>query len=66
MPNQAKILKQKFEDSLGLPFAEVLGKDVIEEVLAGQSLHPRQRTHTPEVTLWAWLSQVLDSDKSLT
>jgi hypothetical protein len=50
MPNQAEILKQKFEDSLGLPFAEVLSKDVVEEVLRAKSssttknLHPRSNT----------------------
>jgi hypothetical protein len=65
MPNRAEILKQKFQESLGLPFAEVLTKDVIEQVLAGQGTQVRQTLYTPEVTLWAWLSQVLDPDKSL-
>jgi hypothetical protein len=65
MPNRAEILKQKFQDRLGLPFAEVLSKDVIEQVLAQQGIQVRQTLYTPEVTLWAWLSQVLDPDKSL-
>jgi hypothetical protein len=59
MPNRAEILKQKFQDRLGLPFAEVLSKDVIEQVLAQQGIQVRQTLYTPEVTLWAWLSQVL-------
>lgn len=65
MPNRAEILKQKFEESLGLPFAEVLPKELIEQVLSAQDIYPRQTTYTPDVTLWAWLSQVLDPDKSL-
>lgn len=65
MPNRAEILKQKFQESLGLPFAEVLTKDVMEQVLAVQGIQVRQAVYTLEVTLWAWLSQVLDPDKSL-
>jgi hypothetical protein len=65
MPNRAEILKQKFEDSLGLPFTEALQEGLIEQVLAEQGIQPRQTIYTPEVTLWAWLSQVLDPDKSL-
>jgi hypothetical protein len=65
MPNRAEILKQKFQESLGLPFAEVLAGDVMGQVLSQHGIQVRQTLYTPEVALWAWLSQVLDPDKSL-
>lgn len=36
MPNRAAILKQKFQDSLGLPFEQVLPEEVIQTVLSQQ------------------------------
>ena len=65
MPNRAEILKQKFQNSLALPFAGVLSEAVIQSVLEQQSVQYREVLYTPMVTLWAWLSQVLDTDKSL-
>ena len=65
MPNRAAILKQKFQDSLGLPFEQVLPEEVIQTVLEQQGVEYRQTLYTPIVTLWAWMSQVLDVDKSL-
>jgi hypothetical protein len=65
MPNQAAILKQKFQGSLGLPFAGVLSEGVIQSVLEQQGVKYREVLYTPMVTLWAWISQVLDADKSL-
>jgi hypothetical protein len=65
MPNRAYILKQKFQDSLALPFAQVLPEEVIQRVLEQQGIQYRQTLYTPIVTLWAWMSQVLDADKSL-
>jgi Transposase DDE domain len=65
MPNRAEILQQKFQDSLALPFATVLTESVIQSVLAQQGVEYREVLYTPMVTLWAWLSQVLDTDKSL-
>ena len=65
MPNRADILKQKFQDRLALPFEQVLPEAVIQKVLKEQGVSYRQTLYTPIVTLWAWMSQVLDSDKSL-
>jgi hypothetical protein len=66
MPNRAAILKQKFQDSLGLPFEQVLSEAVLQNELQAQGVSYRQTLYTPVVTLWAWMSQVLDADKSLT
>jgi Transposase DDE domain len=65
MPNCAEILKQKFQQSLGLPLAELEPETVIANVLAQQEIKVRQTLYNPVVTLWAWLAQVLDADKSM-
>jgi hypothetical protein len=65
MPNRAEILKQKFQDSLALPFEQVLPEAVLQQILEQEGVAYRQTVYTPIVTLWAWMSQVLDPDKSL-
>ena len=65
MPNRAEILKQKYQDSLGLPFSQVLGEREIGQVLDEHNVSYRQVLYTPIVVLWAWISQVVDQDKSL-
>lgn len=59
-----KILKEKFSQSLGLPFEELLPESIIERVIHELNIRYRRRLFDPFVTLWAFLSQVLDSDKS--
>ena len=65
MPNRAEILKQKLVNSMGLPWQELLPASAIEKVLADEQVSYRQCVYTPIVTLWMFLSQVLDADKSL-
>lgn len=65
MANRATILKQKFQNSVALPFEQVLPDEVIQKVLEEQGVKYRQTLYTPIVVVWAWLSQVLDADKSL-
>jgi hypothetical protein len=65
MTNRAEILKQKFQHSIALPFEQVLPEAVVQQVLQDQGVKYREMLYTPMVVLWAWLSQVLDSDKSL-
>lgn len=65
MANRATILKQKFQNSIALPFEQVLPEGVIEKVLEEHGVRYRQTLYTPIVVLWAWLSQVLEADKSL-
>ena len=61
---RVQILKQKFSQSLGLPFKELLPSSVIEQALSELKIKYYQRLFDPIVTLWAFLSQVLDTDKS--
>ena len=64
IPNRVQILKQKFTNSLGLPFQDLLPESTIREALEAEKIKCRQRLFSPFVTLWAFLSQVLDADKS--
>ena len=64
IPNRVQILKQKFNNSLGLPFRELLPETTIQEALDILGIKYCRRLFDPFVTLWAFLSQVLDTDKS--
>lgn len=65
MPNRAEILKQRFQHSLALPFEQVLSEAVIQKVLEEQGMSYRNSLYMPIVVIWAWVSQVLDEDESL-
>ena len=62
--NSVAILRGKFQQSIGLPFADILPESEIEKVLKEEGITDRKRLFCPIVTLWAWLSQVLAPDKS--
>ena len=64
MTLQVQILKDKFNQSLGLPFKELLPESVIEQTIKELKIKYKKRLFDPFVTLWVFLSQVLDSDKS--
>jgi len=64
VPNRAQILKDKLSISAGLPFRELLPQAHIEQQLKKLSIKYRNRLFNPVVTLWTFLSQVLDADKS--
>lgn len=64
VPNRVKILKEKFVQSLGLPLQELLPEPTIQQVINELKIKYRCRLFDPIVTLWAFLSQVLEPDKS--
>ncbi|WP_265276716.1 IS4 family transposase [Nostoc sp. KVJ3] len=64
MTLRVQILKDRFNQSLGLPFKELLPASVIEKALHELNIRYYRRLFDPIVTLWAFLSQVLDTDKS--
>jgi hypothetical protein len=64
LTNRVEILKQKFTNSLGLPFRDLLLESTIHEALETEKISYRRWLFDPFVTLWAILSQVLDTDKS--
>jgi putative transposase len=56
-----------FLQDQGLPFGEVLPAAVVEQALLDEEVafgDTEQSVFTPAVTLWAFLSQVLEEDKS--
>jgi hypothetical protein len=64
VPNRVKILKDKFTQSLELPLQELLPESKIQKINYQLQIKYRWRLFDPIVTLWAFLSQVLDVDKS--
>jgi hypothetical protein len=60
-----EILRRKLSQRAGKPFANILNEKVIEESIVQAQLKYRNRLFTPIVTIWAFLYQVLDPDKSL-
>lgn len=65
MPNQVEILKRQYANGIGLPFQEILPESEIIAALKAEKIEYRNRLFNPIVTIWAFLSQVLDTDKSL-
>jgi hypothetical protein len=61
---RVQILKDKFSQSLGLPFKELLPESVIRQVISELKIKYKKRLFDPFITLWAFLSQVLDADKT--
>ena len=64
MTLRIEILKDKFSQSLGLPFKELLLESAIKQAICELKIKYKKRLFDPIVTLWAFLSQVLDTDKS--
>ena len=65
MAQRVEILKRKFVRRAGLPFQDVLSEASIQAVLTEEEVKYRNRLYTPMVTIWMFLSQVLEPDKSL-
>jgi uncharacterized protein YbcC (UPF0753/DUF2309 family) len=67
MPKQlhpSQVLIQKFNMGIGLPFQELLQREIIEDILKEIGVKYRSRIYNPIVIVWSFLSQVLDPDHS--
>ncbi|MHC5763382.1 IS4 family transposase [Nostoc sp.] len=64
MTLRVQILKDKFSQSLGLPFKELLPETTIRLAISELKIKYKKRLFDPFITLWAFLSQVLDTDKT--
>lgn len=62
--NRVEILKQNFIQSTGLPFRDLLPQSTIQEIIDELQIKYYRRIFDPFVTIWAFLSQVLDAEKS--
>ncbi|MGH7169642.1 MAG: IS4 family transposase [Gemmataceae bacterium] len=61
---QAAQLRRKIANAPALPFSELLPGGLAEQAIRDQAVSFRDRLFCPLVTLWVFLSQVLDSDHS--
>jgi hypothetical protein len=61
---QVRALRRQFAQAPGLPFADVLPPAQVEHALREEKVTYRDRLFAPLVTLWVFLSQVLDPDHS--
>lgn len=61
LKTQEVITNLKSNDKL--PFSQILSKDVITQEVQNE-VSSRERIFTPHLTLWAFLSQVIDDDQS--
>ena len=62
--SRVQVLVDKYTSSIGLPFQKLLPESFIAEALDEEKIKYRHRIFSPIVTIWAFLSQILDSDKS--
>ena len=60
--NHPKLILSGLKNSGGLPFNTVLSNEIIARSM--KEIAYRERIFTPDVTLWTFLSQVLDDDQS--
>jgi Transposase DDE domain len=61
---QVGALHRQLAQAPGLPFADVLPAEQVEQALRQENVTFRDRLFSPLVTLWVFLSQVLDPDGS--
>lgn len=61
---QAGQLRQRLAHAPALPFSELLPGQLAEQALRDENVSFRDRLFSPLVTLWVFLSQVLDPDHS--
>ena len=58
------ILKEKLSNSIGFPLSDILTETMIQQALKDEQMTYRERLYTPTITLWTWICQVLNKDKS--
>ncbi len=61
---QIETLRAQFAQADGLPFADLLTAQRLEEALRQEQASGREAVWTPVLTLWAFLSQALSADGS--
>ena len=59
-----KTLRERLSNSIGLPLKDILPEEMIQENLDKENIKYRKRLYTPMITLWTFIRQVLDPDKS--
>ncbi len=62
--SRVQVLVDKYSSSMGLPFQKLLPESFIADAVEEEKIKYRHRIFSPIVTIWAFLSQVLDPDKT--
>lgn len=62
--NQIETLRTQFAQADGLPFAEVLPAERLENALEEENVSWREVIYSPVLTLWVFLTQVMSADGS--
>ncbi len=57
-------LRERLSNSIALPFRDILPEDMIQQTLEEENIKYRKRLYDPIITLWTFVRQVLDPDKS--
>jgi hypothetical protein len=57
---QINLARRRLASETGLPFSQLLDNELVERALAEDNVSFRDRLYTPCITLWIFLSQVLD------
>jgi hypothetical protein len=60
-PRQVATACRRFDQAVGLPFADLLPADQVQQALQAEGVCFRDRLFSPAVTLWLFLSQALDA-----
>jgi hypothetical protein len=63
--HQVESLQRQFAQAPGLPFADLLSAEAIQQLLHEQEIPVRERDYPPVITLAMFLSQCHDADPSL-
>ncbi len=64
VPRQVGSLQRSLTQAPGLPIAPLLDSDQVRQAIIDEGLRFRDRLFSPLVTLWVFLTQVLDPDHS--
>src|SRR6266487_2404124 len=63
--NQVESLQRQFAQAPGLPFADLLAPELLDELFRKHEVKTRDRIYTPLITLAMFLAQCHDQDHSL-
>jgi hypothetical protein len=64
LSNYVELLSNRINKGIGSLFDEMLPESMIQQILTEEGISYRNRLYTPIITLWTWLHQALDKDKS--
>jgi hypothetical protein len=64
LSNCVELLRKRINNGIGSLFEDMLPESIIQQILTEEGISHRNRLYTPTITLWTWLHQVLDKDKS--